>query len=129
VEGGWILKAVLIEREDGRPLASQAWCTQGVSERIEGWFSKKSVEPGEGLLIAPCASVHTFGMSFKMDLLFLDGGMRVIKVVTGLKPNRVAWAGVKYFLLPWNCQALELPCGAAAGIKAGESLKLSERAA
>ena len=129
MEGGWILKAIVIGLEDGRMLAGKAWCTQSVTERIEGWFSKKNAESGEGLLIAPCSSVHTFGMKFSFDLLFLDGESRVIKVISNLKPNRIAWAGWKAMLLPWTYQALELPAGAAEGVLEGERLVISERAA
>ncbi len=34
------------------------------------WLSRR--EAGSGLLIPGCASVHTFGMRFPLDLLFLD---------------------------------------------------------
>jgi uncharacterized membrane protein (UPF0127 family) len=34
------------------------------------WLSRDQV--GAGLLIPRCASVHTFGMRFALDLVFLD---------------------------------------------------------
>jgi uncharacterized protein len=44
---------------------------------------------GAGLLIPRCRSVHTFGMRFPLDLIFLDGEGRVIEVRRGVAPGRV----------------------------------------
>jgi uncharacterized protein len=44
---------------------------------------------GEGLLIPDCGSVHTFGMRFALDLLFLDAGGRVVELRRGVPPRRV----------------------------------------
>ena len=44
---------------------------------------------GAGLLIPRCRSVHTFGMRFPLDVLFLDGEGRVIELRRGVPPGRV----------------------------------------
>jgi uncharacterized protein len=41
-----------------------------------------------GLLLAPCRSVHTFGMRFALDLIWLDGGGRVVRVDAAVPPRR-----------------------------------------
>ena len=46
---------------------------------------------GTGLLIPRCAGVHTFGMRFELDLLFLDGHDRPLAVRTRVPPRRLAW--------------------------------------
>jgi hypothetical protein len=46
---------------------------------------------GAGLLIPRCACVHTFGMRFPLDLVFLDRSGRVLAVRRGVPPRRVAW--------------------------------------
>jgi uncharacterized membrane protein (UPF0127 family) len=46
-------------------------------------------EAGDGLLIRPCRSVHTFGMRFELDLVFLDSDRRVVEVRREVGPNRV----------------------------------------
>jgi uncharacterized protein len=43
---------------------------------------------GEGLLIPDCRSVHTFGMRFPLDLLFLDGH-RVVEIRRDVPPGEV----------------------------------------
>lgn len=44
----------------------------------------------DGLLIPRCRAVHTFGMRFALDLLFLDRGWRVIDLRRSVPPRRVA---------------------------------------
>ncbi|MBK5220922.1 MAG: DUF192 domain-containing protein [Thermoleophilia bacterium] len=46
---------------------------------------------GEGLLIPRCASVHTFGMRFELDLVFLDRAGEPLAVRRRLPPRRLAW--------------------------------------
>ena len=43
---------------------------------------------GSGLLIPRCRSVHTVGMRFPLDLVFLDGGDRVIELHRRVPPGR-----------------------------------------
>jgi len=63
---------------------------------------------GCGLWITPCHGVHTLGMGFPIDVIYLDRGMNVIHIQPELKPWRFA---------PIRGQAasvLELPCKSAA---------------
>jgi uncharacterized membrane protein (UPF0127 family) len=46
---------------------------------------------GPGLLIPRCRCVHTFGMRFALDLLFLDRDGQVIDRRLGVPPRRVAF--------------------------------------
>jgi uncharacterized protein len=45
--------------------------------------------PERALLIPRCRSVHTFGMRFRLDLVWLDGAGRVLGVDRRVPPNRV----------------------------------------
>lgn len=44
---------------------------------------------GPGLLIPRCASVHTYGMRFPLDLCFLGGKGEVVSVHRGVAPRRL----------------------------------------
>jgi uncharacterized protein len=57
---------------------------------------------GEGLLIPRCRSVHTFGMRFHLDLIFLDGDDRVVEVRREVPPRRLVRC-------PMAASVLELP--------------------
>ena len=56
-----------------------------------GLSRRERSRAGPGLLIPRCASVHTFGMRFELDLFFLDGSGRVIAVRRRVPPRRVVW--------------------------------------
>jgi uncharacterized membrane protein (UPF0127 family) len=45
---------------------------------------------GPGLLIPGCRSVHTFGMRFGLDLVFLDRGMAPVSIRRRVPPRRIA---------------------------------------
>ena len=45
---------------------------------------------GEGLLIPGCHCIHTFGMRFPLDLLFLDGRGRVVDLRRDVPAGRIA---------------------------------------
>jgi len=45
---------------------------------------------GTGLWIVPCHGVHTLGMGFPIDVVYLDGALNVIHVETEMKPWRFA---------------------------------------
>jgi uncharacterized protein len=63
---------------------------------------------GSGLWIVPCHGVHTLGMGFPIDVVYLDRALTVIHIQSDLRPWRFA---------PVRTQAasvLELPCRTAA---------------
>lgn len=74
-------------------------------ERARGLLGRPALRLGEGLLIEPCASVHTFWMGYPIDVAFLDADDRVVRTCTGVVPWRArASRGA--------CKTLELPVGA-----------------
>jgi uncharacterized protein len=64
---------------------------KGFRTRLLGLSRRDLADAGPGLLIPRCASVHTFGMRFPLDLFFLDRHGRVISVRRRVPPGRVAW--------------------------------------
>jgi len=42
----------------------------------------------EGLLIAPCSSIHTLGMRYAIDVVFLDREARVLRVCSDVRAGR-----------------------------------------
>ena len=45
---------------------------------------------GSGLWILPCHGVHTLGMGFPIDVIYLDEGLKVVHIEQNLRPWRVA---------------------------------------
>lgn len=60
--------------------------------RMRGLLGRRALPSGEGLLLRPAASIHTAFMQFPIDVVFLDGDLRVLKLVQRLKPWRTASA-------------------------------------
>jgi uncharacterized protein len=91
--------------------------------RLAGLLFSRPLQPGHGLLLVPCASVHTAFMRFPIDVVFLDRAGRIRRIVPRLAPWRAAASVGAY-------QTLEMAAGEAArlGLQAGQSLAPSLRA-
>jgi uncharacterized protein len=63
----------------------------GLRARLLGLAHLDQGEAGPGLLIPRCAGVHTFGMRFELDLLFLDRYDHPLAVRIRVPPRRLAW--------------------------------------
>ena len=62
----------------------------GLRSRLLGLAYLDRSEAGPGLLIPRCSSVHTFGMRFALDLVFLDEQGAPVAVRLGVAPRRFA---------------------------------------
>lgn len=60
------------------------------AERREGLLGRKSLPPGHGFWLNPCEAIHTFGMAFPIDVVFLDRTLRIRSLRSALAPKRVA---------------------------------------
>jgi len=87
------------------------------AKRRTGLLKHRRLEPGEGLWISPCESVHTFFMKFPIDLVYLDKHRKVRKVRNAVPAWRVSACLVAE-------SVLELPAGRAqqTGTRAGDML-------
>ncbi len=46
--------------------------TTSLFARMRGLLGRKSLGPDTAMVIDPCSSIHTLGMRFAIDVLFLD---------------------------------------------------------
>ena len=76
---------------------------------------------GSGLWIVPCHGVHTLGMGFPIDVLYLDRGLKVVGVRSDVRPWRFTP------VLTQATSVLELPCGTAAETKTavGDTIEIT----
>ncbi|HEX7058463.1 MAG TPA: DUF192 domain-containing protein [Solirubrobacterales bacterium] len=79
------LRSLPVETIQGRKVPVAV----GLRARLLGLAGLRREEVGVGLLIPRCSSVHTCGMRFALDLVFLDAGRRVLAVRCGVSPFRV----------------------------------------
>lgn len=91
-------------------------------ERMRGLLGSSALGEREALLIAPCSSVHTFGMGYDIDVAFLDKSGRVIKCREHLAPSGFAGA--------WRSRSVLETAGGAlrkADIQSGDRIYWCER--
>jgi uncharacterized membrane protein (UPF0127 family) len=90
--------------------------------RNRGLLGRTRLNDGSALILAPCSSIHTFFMRFKIDVLFVKKGGRVVKVYSALPAWRIAFAIGAF-------AAIELPAGTAAAsdTRSGDTLVLAPR--
>lgn len=91
-------------------------------KRFIGLLGRAGLAPTEGLWIKPCDSIHTLGMRFTIDVIFLDRQGRTVKIVEPLRPGRLI------FPVAAAVSVLELPAGTIArtGTQVGDMISITE---
>lgn len=79
-----------LEQRDGRPVCDRCVVADRPLARMLGLLGKTGLGRGEGLLLRPAGSVHTWFMRFPIDVVFLDVELRVVKVAAQVRPWRIA---------------------------------------
>lgn len=78
-------------------------CASTPFARLRGLLGKLRLNPGEGLWTVPSRGIHTIGMLFPIDAIYLDEELRVTHLIEHLRPFRLA-------SLRLNCTSvLEVP--------------------
>ena len=96
---------VINETRANAVLCSQAEKALTFGARFKGLLGRAGLEPGGGLHIEPCNSIHMFFMKFAIDVLFLDDELQVVRAIRGIKPWRMTRVYAKAE------SVLELPVG------------------
>ena len=115
------MRRARLVRDDGSDLvdieiAETAW------ERAVGLLARRELAPGTGLWLAPTRSIHTWGMRFTIDVVFLDDTLRITRIFERVGPWRLLMGG-------WRARvAVELAAGEAArlDVEAGQQLALTD---
>lgn len=95
-EGPW---TILVERTRV-PLATRATVARTLGERLKGLLGRERLPAGEALIFPSCRSIHTIGMRFPIDAIFVDREWRVVALnavppARILLPVRRAWGVVE----------------------------------
>lgn len=103
-------------------LANTADIADTSQKRRTGLLKHQSLEPGQGLWIVPCEAVHTFGMNFPIDVLYLSKQKKVLKIRDNMKRSRMSICLRAH-------SVLELPAGYAAqtSTQVGDQLEFIKR--
>jgi uncharacterized membrane protein (UPF0127 family) len=108
-----------IENDRGRVICERCTVADRALARLRGLLGRRDLPRGEGLLLRPSPSVHTWFMRFAIDVVFLDGDLRVLDARSDVRPWRMAGRrGTR--------AVLELAAGEVRrrGVRAGDRLTL-----
>jgi uncharacterized protein len=114
---------IVRNRTRGATLGSDVRLADTPRARRIGLLKHDKLNAGEGLWIYPTQAIHTFGMRFPIDVVFIDRQKRVRRTYHRLAPFRLT-------SLVWSAQSvLELPSGtlAGTGTAVGDELQFSLR--
>ncbi len=110
------MSRILINQDSGATVVAHLMLAESLTDRMRGLLGRKDLPVDAGLLIRPCRSIHMWFMRFPIDAAFLDGELRVLKIVRGLRPWQLAFA-------PRNtCSVLETAAGGMAALHTGHRL-------
>ena len=82
----------LVNERTGSVIASVVEPALDAKSRRKGLLGRDRLDDEHALLLAPCGAVHTIGMRFPIDVLFVGPDGRVVKIVERLRSWRVAGA-------------------------------------
>lgn len=96
----------LLVRKASRPYPAIAIVEHAdtFSMRLRGLLGREPLLKHSGLMISPCYQVHSIGMNYALDIVFLDKAGLVLSFDQHLMPYRIAVNRRAY-------QVLELPAG------------------
>jgi len=116
-----LAKLRVANQTKGQVLADRADIADTSAKRRTGLLKHTGLAPGEGLWIAPCEGVHTFGMKFPIDVLFLNKKKKILKARPDMVKGRIAFSLLAH-------SVLELPAGTLAqtGTVAGDQLEFEK---
>ncbi len=104
-------------------VATEATIANSYFPRLVGLLgkTKRWAQPGRGLWIVPSRGVHTIGMLFPIDLIFLSKEKQVVHVEEHVRPFRISAVSLK------ASSILELPAHTIyrTGTKIGDQLEIA----
>jgi uncharacterized membrane protein (UPF0127 family) len=92
-------------------LTKKTWLATKVAKadkfltRVVGLLKRRHLGPEEALWLVPSKGIHTLGMKFPIDVIFLDKDKRVVNLVPSLAPYSATGIHLKAH------SVLELPSG------------------
>jgi uncharacterized membrane protein (UPF0127 family) len=110
-----------VRNENGTVVCGSCFLADTPFSRLRGLLGRKELPDGEGVLLTPAGSIHTWFMQFAIDVVFLESDLTVLGIRESVKPWRMTgWRGAR--------SVLELPAGTCErrGVRPGDRLALAE---
>ena len=85
------MDAIVLLGPDGQVVCERCEIAGDFVRRGRGLLGRKELNRGQGMLIRPTWSVHTWFMRFAIDVVFLDSDLTVLKIARRLPTFRPVW--------------------------------------
>jgi uncharacterized membrane protein (UPF0127 family) len=95
----------VINRTKKTWLATKVRKADNFVTRLVGLLKRRTLGPEEALWLMPSKGIHTIGMKFPIDVVFLSRDNTVLQVVPGMPPFRISTVQFRGY------SVLELPSG------------------
>jgi uncharacterized membrane protein (UPF0127 family) len=86
-------------------LATKVRIADNFLTRLVGLLKRSHLGPEEALWLMPSKGIHTIGMKFPIDVVFLSRDFHVLGLISGMLPNRISSVHLRGF------SVVELPNG------------------
>jgi uncharacterized membrane protein (UPF0127 family) len=97
---------IVRNRQRGTVLGEAIEVADTAVQKVKGLLGRDCLLDGQGLLFKKCSSLHTFFMTFPIDIVFMNKDCKVLKVSHNVKPFHLVAAPLRAYY------ALELPASA-----------------
>jgi len=71
-------------------IASKVTIADTFLSRLIGLLNKKELPDNTGLWIIPCNSIHTFGLKFNIDVIFLNKDNVIVYLIENMDKNKMS---------------------------------------
>lgn len=109
----------VVRASDKLLVADRVADASSIVSRMKGLLGKSSLGRGEGLLLSPCNSVHTWFMRFPIDVIYLSSDSQIVRIHRDMHPWKLDLPVLR------AKKVLELASGAADSLREGEFLCIS----
>lgn len=94
---------------NGERIVARAWLADGWWSRLRGTLFRRplAADASEAMLIEPCAAVHTCGLGYRLDIVFLDAAGTALDLRRGVRPWRACRRRGAYSVLEFHEGAID----------------------
>lgn len=83
------MRIVQLRTDQGRVLADQCFLANSFFSRLKGLLGRKGLSESQALALIPCDMVHTLGMKFPIDIIFVDRKGLILRINREVGANRI----------------------------------------
>lgn len=117
-QGKRFLISAVLDETTRRVVAERVMRADTFLSRLIGLLGRDGLLESEALWISPCKGIHTIGMTFPIDAVFLDKHLKVV----ALRENVGPWRATRFY--KWATSVLELRAGSIrqSGVAVGDQM-------